>query len=110
MNIADHSRQSRILKPDLSKRLKTVGIVFVLLGILAILLPAWATVAGELIVAWLLTFWGAVGLWFAWEMRPATESRYAAIVFGITLLLGLVFLLLPRFGIELPEENADGRR
>ncbi len=100
MNTTDHSPQSAIHKPDVLKRLKMVGIVFVIFGILAVLLPAWATLAGELVVAWMLTLWGAVGLWFAWEMRPAKEWRYAAFAFGLTLLLGLVFLLLPQVGIE----------
>ncbi len=100
MNTAHHSPPSAVLKHALPKRLRMVGIVFILFGILAILLPGWATLAGELIVAWMLTLWGVVGLWFAWEMRAAKEWQYAAIAFGITLLLGVVFLLWPRFGIE----------
>ena len=62
--------------------------------------PPGATLAAELLIAWLLVLWGAAGLWFAWEMRPERDWRYAAGAFGITLLLGLVFLLFPRVGVE----------
>lgn len=100
MNTLDHSPGRAIRKPESRKRLTVIGIVFVVIGMLAILLPALATLASEILIAWTLLLWGAVGLWFAWEMRPASEWRYAAGAFGITLLLGLVFLLFPRVGIE----------
>lgn len=100
MKTPDHSPASAIPTPVFSKRLTIIGFVFAAIGVLAILLPAWATLAGELLIAWMLTLWGATGLWFSWEMRPAREWRYGAVVFAITLLLGLVFLLLPSIGIE----------
>ncbi len=100
MNTLDHAQGTEILRSAFSKRLMIVGIVFAVIGGLAILLPAWATLAGELLIAWMLVLWGAAGLWFAWEMRPAQEWRYAAAAFGVTFLLGLVFLLFPGAGIE----------
>ena len=100
MNITDNSAGRTALVTTVSKRLKVVGVVFAVIGVLAILLPSWATLAGELLVAWMLTLWGIVGLWFAWEMRPAKEWRYATIGFGITLGLGLIFLLFPGIGIQ----------
>ena len=100
MNTLDHSRVSATRNHVFPKRLTIIGIVFAAVGVLAILLPAWATLAGEMLVAWMLTLWGAVGLWFAWEMRPAKEWRYAGVAFAITLLLGLMFLLFPGVGIE----------
>ncbi|QEA39514.1 hypothetical protein FGL86_10790 [Pistricoccus aurantiacus] len=99
MNTLDHSHRDASLKPDFSKRLLSIGIVFAVIGALAILLPAWATLAGELVIAWMLVLWGALGLWFARAMRPAREWRYAAAAFGVTLLLGLAFLLFPGVGI-----------
>jgi uncharacterized membrane protein HdeD (DUF308 family) len=77
-----------------------IGGVFIALGAVALVLPTWATLAGELLIAWMLVLWGAIGLWFAWEMRPSKEWRYAGVMFGITLFLGLVFSLFPGFGIE----------
>lgn len=99
MNTLDHLPAGAIRTTGPSKRLVLVGIVFAVIGVLAIALPAWATLAGELLIAWMLTLWGAAGLWFAWEMRSVREWRYAATAFGITLLLGLAFLLFPGIGI-----------
>lgn len=100
MNTLDHSPERAIRQPEFRKRLTTVGIVFAVIGVFAILLPAVATLASELLIAWMLVLWGAVGLWFAWEMRPEREWRHAAGAFGLTLLLGLAFLLFPRIGVE----------
>lgn len=100
MNTLDHLPSSTILRSIFSRPLAVIGIAFTVIGALAIILPAWATLAGELLIAWMLTLWGVVGLWFAWEIRPASEWRYAAVVFGITFLLGLAFLLFPGVGIE----------
>ncbi|TNF18272.1 MAG: hypothetical protein EP318_18455 [Rhodobacteraceae bacterium] len=99
MNTLDPSPDRAIRKPDFRARLARIGWVFAAIGFFAILLPAVATLAAELLVAWMLVLWGAVGLWFAWEMRPETEWRHALGAFGITLLLGLVFGLFPRIGI-----------
>lgn len=99
MNTLDRPHSGAIDKPDFPKRLTAIGIVFALVGVLAILLPAWATLASELLIAWMLTLWGAVGIWFAWEMRPAREWRFAAAAFGLTCVLGLAFLLFPGVGI-----------
>jgi uncharacterized membrane protein HdeD (DUF308 family) len=100
METPDHAPANAILTPVFSRRLTIIGYVFAAIGVLAILLPAWATLAGALVIAWMLTLWGVAGLWFVWEMRPAREWRYGAVVFAITLLLGLVFLLFPGVGIE----------
>lgn len=105
MRTLDHPSKGAVLMPALfrhgiAKRFMGIGIVFVVIGAIAILVPAWATLAGELLIAWMLTLWGATGLWFAWEMRPLQEWRYAAAAFGVTFLLGLVFLLFPSVGIE----------
>ena len=99
MSIVDHSYRDTTVTPGYSKRLMGVGIAFAIIGAVAIVLPARATLAGELIVAWLLVLWGVLGLWFAWEMRPAREWRYAVVAFGVTLMLGLAFLLFPGVGI-----------
>ena len=105
MRTLDHPSRGAVLKPPflrygIAKRFKGIGIVFIVIGAIAILVPAWATLAGELLIAWMLSLWGAAGLWFAWEMRAAQEGRYAAVAFGATFLLGLLFLLYPSVGVE----------
>lgn len=83
-----------------SRRLGAVGIVFLALGVGAVLVPTWATFAAEQLLAVILTAWGAVGLWFAWEVRGAREWLYLGVGFGAGFLLGLGFLLFPGVGVE----------
>lgn len=82
-----------------TRRLTLVGAAFAAIGVLAILLPTLATLTAELLVAALFALWGGVGLWFAWEMQPAPEWRYAAAVFGLLLLAGIVFMIFPVAGV-----------
>lgn len=105
MRNLDHPSKGAVLKlpflrHSIAKRFMRIGVVFVVIGAIAIFVPAWATLAGELLIAWMLSLWGAAGLWFAWEMRFAQEGRYAAVAFGVTFLLGLLFLLFPSVGVE----------
>ncbi|MCB1310816.1 MAG: DUF308 domain-containing protein [Sedimentitalea sp.] len=100
MTIPDHARPGAIRKRGAFGRLTVIGVAFAVIGVLAMLLPALATLAAELLIAWMLVLWGAAGLGFAWEMRPEREWRHAAGTFGIALLLGILFLLFPRIGIE----------
>lgn len=76
------------------------GAVFVVLGLAAVALPVAATIAVEQLVAALLLVWGAAGIGFAAAMRPAPEWRMTAALFAGILLLGAVFLVFPRNGIE----------
>lgn len=75
------------------------GLIFTVLGILAIVVPAAATLATELLVAWLLIFSGAAGLIFSWNIRAAFDWWYTALLFLLTLVLGLIFLFFPAAGI-----------
>ncbi|QFT59372.1 hypothetical protein FIU94_11105 [Sulfitobacter sp. THAF37] len=81
------------------RRLKLVGVILLLIGVFASLLPQVATVGAEQLVAWTLTIWGAIGLWFSWAIRPASEWRYGFVAFGILLLVGVVLALFPVAGI-----------
>lgn len=85
--------------PISSRGLIWAGAVFLVLGLAAIALPAWATVAVEQLVAVLLFVWGAAGIGFALSMRPAVEWRMTAALFGGVMLLGVIFLIFPRDGI-----------
>ncbi|MFZ5963033.1 HdeD family acid-resistance protein [Thalassococcus sp. BH17M4-6] len=81
------------------KHLRLVGIILALLGALAILLPTIATFGAELLVAWMLTLWGAVGLWFSWAIRPVPEWRYGFAAFGLLFVMGVALVLFPLAGI-----------
>ena len=88
------------LTSQASRRLTMIGAVFVVIGLLAVLLPSIATLAAELLVASLFILWGAAGLWFVWEMRSAPEWRYGGVAFALMLFLGLIFMLFPVAGID----------
>ncbi|MBN8292146.1 DUF308 domain-containing protein [Rhodobacter sp. NTK016B] len=81
------------------RHLRLVGVILAVIGALAILLPTLATFEAELLVAWMLTVWGAAGLWFSWAIRPAPESRYGFAGFGILFVVGVAFILFPLAGI-----------
>lgn len=86
--------------PFSSRSLTWTGAAFLALGLAAIVLPAWATVAVEQLVAALLLVWGAAGISFALSMRPAAEWRMTAALFAGVMVLGAIFLIFPRSGIE----------
>lgn len=91
------------VSPDIErvgfKHLRLVGVILALIGLIAILLPSVATFGTELLVAWMLTLWGAVGLWFSWAIRPAPEWRYGFAAFGLLFVVGVAFVLFPLAGI-----------
>lgn len=76
------------------------GIVFIVLGLLALALPVIATLAVELLIAWLLLFWGAGGVAMAWSMRDASGRVAMTAFFLMILALGLIFLFVPRVGLS----------
>ena len=75
------------------------GAAFLALGLAAIAVPAWATIAVEHLVAALLLVWGAAGIGFSLSLRPAAEWRMTAALFAGVLVLGAIFLIFPRNGI-----------
>ncbi|MBB3985885.1 uncharacterized membrane protein HdeD (DUF308 family) [Sagittula marina] len=81
------------------KHLRLVGVILAGLGVLAILLPNIATFGAELLVAWMLTLWGAVGLAFSWAIRPAPEWRYGVAAFGLLFVVGAALALFPVAGV-----------
>jgi uncharacterized membrane protein HdeD (DUF308 family) len=76
-----------------------IGAVFTALGIFAIVLPAAATLAVELLIGWLLLVSGISGLVFSWHMRVRSDWWMTGLVAALTTVLGLIFLLSPRTGI-----------
>lgn len=73
------------------------GIAFLALGLGAVLLPNVATVAVEVLVAWILLLIGGLGLAAAKAFGGAASWRLA-IVPAVALVLGLVFLASPGTG------------
>ncbi|MFN6006370.1 MAG: HdeD family acid-resistance protein [Paracoccaceae bacterium] len=81
-------------------KLTAIGLFFVVLGLLATALPAWATIAVEQLVAVLLLVWGAAGLGFGLSLRPNPEWRMTTALFVLVLALGMIFLVFPQDGVQ----------
>lgn len=81
-------------------KLTAIGMLFVVLGLLATALPAWATIAVEQLVAGLLLVWGAAGLGFGLSLRPNPEWRMTTALFVLVLALGAIFLVFPQDGVQ----------
>ena len=99
MDITPRPASRDIVQP-LPKILFWIGIVFTLLGVLAILVPMTATLAAEQVIAWLLVVWGLLGLSFGWSMRGSPAGRTFGVLFGMMLALGLIFVFFPSIGIS----------
>lgn len=74
------------------------GIILLLLGIAAILLPAVATFAVALIVGWVLLISGGVGLVSTFRMRSAPGFGWSLFSALLALAAGFVLLLWPLSG------------
>jgi uncharacterized membrane protein HdeD (DUF308 family) len=75
------------------------GIILVLLGIAAIVLPPIATLAFEIIIGWLFLISGVVGLITTFWMRQAPGFWWALLSAVIGIAAGIVLLLWPVSGI-----------
>ena len=86
--------------PTLLRHIRNAGIALAIIGIIAIALPHFATLAVELLLAWTLVIGGAIGLFFGWRGRDFLTWWHTGVTFLLTLILGIVFLVHPFSGIE----------
>lgn len=75
------------------------GIVLVILGAAAILLPQIATLTVALFIGWLLLFSGIAGLFTTFSMRPMPGFWWSLISAVIAILAGLALLFWPITGV-----------
>jgi uncharacterized membrane protein HdeD (DUF308 family) len=75
------------------------GIVLIVLGALAILVPNIATLAVELLVGWLLLITGVVGLFTTFWAKPVAGFWWALISAIISIVAGVLLLVWPLTGV-----------
>jgi uncharacterized membrane protein HdeD (DUF308 family) len=75
------------------------GILLIVIGILALLMPAIAALATALTLAWLLVFAGIVEIVHAFQMRRTRGYGWQLAAGIVTLILGLWILFFPIAGI-----------
>ena len=90
---------SLVIDTSTRRHLRNAGVVLSILGVIAILIPQFATLAVEILLAWLLIVAGGTGLLLSWQARGFLGWWYTGITFFMTLVLGLVFLIYPFSGI-----------
>jgi uncharacterized membrane protein HdeD (DUF308 family) len=76
----------------------TEGIILLILGILAIVLPPIATIAVEVLVGWLLLMSGIVGLIATLRMRGAPGLWWSLLSAALGIVAGIVLLRWPLSG------------
>lgn len=75
------------------------GVVLLLLGLAAIILPQVASVAVEILIGWLLLMSGIVGLWSSFATRHAPGFAWSLLSAVAAIVAGLVLLLWPLSGV-----------
>jgi uncharacterized membrane protein HdeD (DUF308 family) len=75
------------------------GIILVVLGLLAIVLPPIATLAVEILIGWLFLISGIVGLVTTFWMRQAPGFWWALLSAALGLVAGVVLLAWPLSGV-----------
>ena len=75
------------------------GILLVLLGILAVVVPAVATIAVEVFVGWVLLLSGVVGLISTFRMRSAPGFGWSLLSAVIAVVAGAILLAWPLSGV-----------
>jgi uncharacterized membrane protein HdeD (DUF308 family) len=75
------------------------GILLVILGMVAIVIPPIATLAAEILFGWLFLISGIAGLVTTFWMRPATGFLWSLVSAVVGIAAGVVLLLWPLNGI-----------
>ena len=75
------------------------GIVLVILGLLAILVPQIASLAVELLLGWLFLISGVVGLFTTFWTKPAPGFWWSLISAVIAIIAGVLLLIWPLTGV-----------
>jgi uncharacterized membrane protein HdeD (DUF308 family) len=75
------------------------GILFIILGILAIALPVASTIATELFIGWLLLIGGIFQLYRAFKSLKHSEFYMTLLSGLLNIALGVLFIIYPGIGI-----------
>lgn len=100
-NDAQTNRQQGVLSRAMNRHWKqflTEGIILLILGLIAIVLPPIATLAVELLLGWLLLISGIVGLIYTFTARGAPGFGWSLLSAAVGIVTGAVLLWRPLNG------------
>ena len=80
-------------------RSHTLGIVLIIAGVIALLLPLFAGVAITAVVGWLLLLAGAAHLLFGWLARHSGAILWQLVLGALYLVVGFFLILHPQRGL-----------
>jgi uncharacterized membrane protein HdeD (DUF308 family) len=75
------------------------GVVLLILGLAAIILPQVASVAVEILIGWLLLMSGVVGLWSSFATRHAPGFGWSLLSAAAGIVAGIILLVWPLSGV-----------
>ena len=75
------------------------GVLLIIAGIIAIIEPAPAALAADLLISWLFVFVGCVQIFYAIQQRAAPGLRMKLLSAVLTLVLGIFLVSRPLIGI-----------
>ncbi len=75
------------------------GVVLLILGLAAIILPQVASVAVEILIGWLLLMSGIVGLWSSFATRHAPGFGWSLLSALAGIVAGIILLVWPLSGV-----------
>ena len=75
------------------------GVVLLILGLAAIILPQVASVAVEILIGWLLLMSGIVGLWGSFATRHAPGFGWSLLSAAAGIVAGIILLVWPLSGV-----------
>lgn len=80
-------------------RIPRVGIAFCALGVLAMIVPVFATTALVSLLAMMMVFWGSLGTAMTYR-ASYPDTKIVTVTFALVAVIGLVFLVFPNLGAE----------
>jgi uncharacterized membrane protein HdeD (DUF308 family) len=75
------------------------GVVLLILGMAAIILPQIAAIAVEILIGWLLLMSGIVGLWSSFATRHAPGFGWSLLSAAAGIVAGIILLVWPLSGV-----------
>lgn len=92
------THHTTLTPPRTNKTFRNIGVAFALMGAVAALLPAIATLVIEQLLGWVMLAWGVAGIMFARAFKEFSEWMLVAAGFALLALVGLFFLIVPDIG------------
>jgi uncharacterized membrane protein HdeD (DUF308 family) len=97
--MSDHNNRLSDAIERHAKRFRTLGIILMALGALAILFPLVASIAIKVMIGWLLLLTGAAVFFYAFQTRDWSSAIFSGIIGVLHLAAGVYLAFFPLTGL-----------